>query len=269
MDLILLGSGNAATQLGNSLQKAGYRFVQLFSRREENAHTLSRMLGDCPYTTDLSQIDPSIADAVISALKDSADEEVWQQINFGNTPAFHTAGTMPMDALAPHAKHRGVLYPLQTLTKARLLDFRTVPLFIEAESPETMTLLQDMANAISDNVREVNSEQRRSIHLAAVFLCRSARPSVTPEEERLHRSMQFVKFLLRCLILHKIRNQLRTLALIYKCQHSICICNRSLPDYDHISHLDCFRRLDVCSIKTHLSAITCSRSLTSGLICTD
>lgn len=169
MDLILLGSGNAATQLGNSLQKAGFRFVQLFSRREENARKLSKMLGDCPYTTDLSQIDPSKADAVISALKDSADEEVWQQIKFGNTPAFHTAGTMPMDALAPFAKHRGVLYPLQTLTKSRLLDFRSVPLFIEAESPETMTLLQTMANAISDNVREVNSEQRRSIHLAAVF----------------------------------------------------------------------------------------------------
>lgn len=168
MKLILLGSGNAATQFGCAFRRAGFHFVRLFSRTEAHASALARML-DCPYTTDPREIDPSAADAVISALSDSAAPEVWRRIRFGETPVFHTAGSLPMSALEPFAAHRGVLYPLQTLTRSRILDFKSVPLYLEAESKETMALLHTLADAVSDHVREADSEQRKALHLAAVF----------------------------------------------------------------------------------------------------
>jgi len=168
MKLILLGSGNAATQFGCAFRRAGFHIVRLFSRTEAHASELARML-DCPYTTDPDAIAPSDADAVISALSDSAAPDVWSRIRFGETPVFHTAGSLPLSALEPFAVHRGVLYPLQTLTRSRILDFKSVPLYLEAESQETMNLLHTLADSVSDHVREADSERRKSIHLAAVF----------------------------------------------------------------------------------------------------
>lgn len=168
MKLILLGSGNAATQLGMAFYEAGFKILQIYSPNPEHASLLAEKLESAPATSP-AELNINQADAVISALKDSVAENVWRQLDFGNCPVFHTAGSMPMNTLQPFAKHYGVLYPLQTLTRNRKLDFKKVPLFLEAESAETMQLLHKMADTISNSVREITSEQRKELHLAAVF----------------------------------------------------------------------------------------------------
>lgn len=169
LKLILLGSGNAATQLGTALFRAGYQFIQIYSRKMDHAARLAERIGGADYTDDPSEIKADQADLIISALRDSVAEDVWRQIHFGTTPVCHTAGSMPLDSLAPYAQHRGVLYPLQTLSLKRDLDFSSIPLFIEAESAGTLKKLKRVATAISKRVRVVTSEQRKSIHIAAVF----------------------------------------------------------------------------------------------------
>ncbi len=169
--ILLLGSGNAATRIATELKKAGFQFSQIYSRTEEHAAALATPLNAPCHTSDIKKIRPDKADLVLSALKDSAAESVWKQLSFGDRPVFHTAGSMPLDALKPYAKRRGVLYPLQTLSKSRALDFRRVPLFIEAESPETLRILRSLAEVLSDQVSEADSEQRKALHLAAVFAC--------------------------------------------------------------------------------------------------
>ena len=62
---------------------------------------------------------------------------------------------------------RGVLYPLQTFTKGRPVDMRSVPFFVESEGGEE--LLLEVANQLSDRVIRMDSERRRYLHLAAVF----------------------------------------------------------------------------------------------------
>ncbi len=171
MNLILLGSGNAATRLGIAFLQSGHRIVRLYSRNPENGRRLADLLNADPaIVTDTPEsISVAGADAVVSALRDSAAEAVWRKIDFGSCPVFHTAGSMAMETLAPYAAHRGVLYPLQTLSRTRDLDFRHVPLFIEAESPATMKLLKTLADSISGIVREADSEMRKNLHVAAVF----------------------------------------------------------------------------------------------------
>ena len=70
-----------------------------------------------------------------------------------------------------HVARYGVLYPMQTFSKQREVDFGQIPCFVESNSEEDVQLLKDIASALSEKVYEASSEQRKSLHLAAVFTC--------------------------------------------------------------------------------------------------
>jgi predicted short-subunit dehydrogenase-like oxidoreductase (DUF2520 family) len=50
------------------------------------------------------------------------------------------------------------------------VNFKEVPLCLEAENESDLELLKKVATAISDKVFEINSEQRKSLHVSAVFV---------------------------------------------------------------------------------------------------
>ena len=70
-----------------------------------------------------------------------------------------------------HAERYGVFYPMQTFSKQREVNFQEVPFFVEAKRPEDVELLKAVAATLSEKVYEASSEQRKSLHLAAVFIC--------------------------------------------------------------------------------------------------
>ncbi|MCL4482657.1 MAG: DUF2520 domain-containing protein, partial [Bacteroidetes bacterium] len=82
----------------------------------------------------------------------------------------HTAGSVSMNILATVSKNYGVFYPLQTLSKQKEVDFSSVPICIEANSAENLAKLRALAAIISDQVVQVDSMQRKQLHLAAVFV---------------------------------------------------------------------------------------------------
>lgn len=65
----------------------------------------------------------------------------------------------------------GVFYPMQTFSKQRTVDFRQIPVFVESNSAADTQTLKDIASVLSEKVYEATSEQRKSLHLAAVFTC--------------------------------------------------------------------------------------------------
>ncbi len=65
----------------------------------------------------------------------------------------------------------GVLYPMQTFSKDRAVNFREIPCFIEAGDANTLEVIKQLASNISDHVQEVSSDKRKKLHLAAVFAC--------------------------------------------------------------------------------------------------
>ncbi|MDM8153109.1 Rossmann-like and DUF2520 domain-containing protein [Bacteroides gallinaceum] len=167
----LIGAGNVATHLGQALCEAGYRISQVFSRTEASASVLSEKLA-CPYTTDIKGV-TSEADLYLVSIKDSALAEVIPSLTSLNPKALfaHTAGSMPMDVWRGEAEHYGVLYPMQTFSKDRVLDFATVPFFIEGSGREEVDALKALAERIGGRVYEATSEQRKYLHIAAVFAC--------------------------------------------------------------------------------------------------
>ena len=64
---------------------------------------------------------------------------------------------------------KGVLYPVQSLSKERPLNLRSVPFALETEYLEDYELLKELASSISDHIFQVNSDQREKLHVSAVF----------------------------------------------------------------------------------------------------
>lgn len=173
-NIVLIGSGNLATNVGKALHKCGYHISQVYSYREETAKELADKL-DTEYTTNLSDL-YSDADLYITALKDSVLPELIPQIVMGREQSLfvHTAGSVPMNVWAGYANRYGVFYPMQTFSKAREVCFDEIPFFIEANNRDDLLRLKSLASVVSHKVYEATSEQRKSLHLAAVFTCNFA-----------------------------------------------------------------------------------------------
>ncbi len=169
--IVLIGAGNLAVNLGLALHRKGYSVRQVYSRTEEAARTLAERLS-ADHTTSPEQICDD-AGLYIVALKDSVLTELIPQITAGRPDALfvHTAGSMPMDVWAGHARRYGVFYPMQTFSKARPTDFGGIPVFVEANGADDLSLLRSLAQDLSGRVYVFSSEQRRLLHLAGVFAC--------------------------------------------------------------------------------------------------
>ncbi len=167
--IVLIGAGNVATQLSFTLQKAGHTIVQVYSKHPSSAIALSKSL-KCAYTDSLKAIDKT-ADIYIIAVKDDAIAEVAKQLNLKDKIVVHTSGSVELNVLKPVTKNYGVFYPLQTFSKTNKINFKGVPVCLEAGNIATLNTLVSLAGSISNNVQKINSEQRRIIHLAAVFAC--------------------------------------------------------------------------------------------------
>ena len=169
--IAFIGAGNLATNLAKALYWKGFRIVQVYSRTKESAQELAQTV-EAVYTTDLQAVTKE-AQLYIVSLKDAAFVELLPQIVSGKENALwvHTAGSIPMNIWQGHVARHGVLYPMQTFSKQREVDFGQIPFFVEGNSEEDVRLLKDIASALSEKVYEASSEQRKSLHLAAVFAC--------------------------------------------------------------------------------------------------
>lgn len=172
--IAFIGAGNLATNLAKALYRKGFRIVQVYSRTRESAQELAQEV-EAAYTTDLQAVTKE-AQLYIVALKDAAFVELLPEIvaGKGNALWVHTAGSIPMDIWQGHVARYGVLYPMQTFSKRHEVDFGQIPFFVESNSEEDVQLLKDIASDLSEKVYEASSEQRKSLHLAAVFACNFA-----------------------------------------------------------------------------------------------
>ncbi len=169
MNIVLLGSGNVATHLGRAFKMAGQSIVQVWSRDIEHAKELADTLAS-EAISDMDDINRS-ADLYIIAVKDDAISEVGSKLKIGDKLIVHTSGSTPLQALDGVSAHTGVFYPLQTFSKNKAVDFRQVPIAIEASNPEDLASIRAIADRLSERVTELSSTQRKALHVAAVFAC--------------------------------------------------------------------------------------------------
>lgn len=168
MRIVLIGSGNVATHLGQALFAAGNEILQVYSRTLDNAILLSEGL-DAVGINQIKQLDLT-ADLYVLSVKDDALEGVIEEFPPVKGIVCHTAGSISIDVLSRFNRY-GVFYPFQTFSKSKPVDFRKIPMLIEACDNNTLQQLNSVAKSISGHLSTVSSEQRKQIHIAAVFAC--------------------------------------------------------------------------------------------------
>lgn len=165
---VLIGAGNVAHHLAPALLKAGVNLCQIYSRSVESAQELGRKTG-ISYTADSYAVYPD-CDVYIFCVSDDAILSLYKSLRINQEAlVLHTSGSVPMDIFKSLRKKYGVLYPLQTFTKKRNLDFSEIPLCIEGCSSGVTEEIRKLAGLLSFHVHEIDSEKRKTLHLAAVF----------------------------------------------------------------------------------------------------
>lgn len=168
--VVIIGAGNVATHLGKAIKNAGFQILQIVSRTEDSARELGTLLG-VPFTSSKGELNKE-ADLYIVSVKDDAITSALSTYDLPKDALIvHTAGSVPMEILKDFSSNIGTLYPLQTFSKAKDVNFKEIPVYIEANSTYNTNRLLQFAKRFSDRAKEVNSTTRSQVHLAAVFAC--------------------------------------------------------------------------------------------------
>ncbi|MCX7743881.1 MAG: F420-dependent NADP oxidoreductase [Flavobacteriales bacterium] len=166
--ITIIGTGNVAWQLGKAIYQAGIPITQIFGRDATQAETLAIQLGTTSAST-WQQLIPHQG-IFILCVKDDAIAEVAASLLHQPYLLVHTSGAVSMSILESKAQHIGVFYPLQSLHRNRVVNWKEIPVCLEASSPEAINELSRLASHISDHVTILSSDERRWLHLAAVFV---------------------------------------------------------------------------------------------------
>lgn len=165
LKVTVIGSGNVAQHLIKVfLQTKEDSLVQAFARKPKS---LLHLLPKEKITNDYNTLQE--ADVYIISVTDNAIKEVSSQLPFKNKLVVHTSGTSSIDVLE-NKNRKGVFYPLQTFSKSKEVDFSSIPLCLETENENDYKTLEILAKAISKKIFNISSEQRKSLHVAAVFV---------------------------------------------------------------------------------------------------
>jgi predicted short-subunit dehydrogenase-like oxidoreductase (DUF2520 family) len=167
--VVMIGAGNLATQLSLALHENGIEILQVYSRTVESAKALALKV-NASFTNSITDIERE-ADLYVFALSDKALQPILDGLSVPIGRVVHTAGSIPAAVFDNYAESYGVFYPLQTFSKERKVDFSDIPICIESNNMEFQENLIALAKQISKSVHVINSDQRKQLHLAAVFTC--------------------------------------------------------------------------------------------------
>lgn len=176
--MAFVGAGNVATHLALAFAKAECKITSVYSRTIESAEALGEKLnrvGQTPIiTNELAAM--AEADVYIVSVKDEAIPSVvasWPG-SLRNSVVLHTAGSVGMNALSGISAHYGVLYPMQTFSKDNPMDFKQITCFYEGSDMIAEEAAATLASTIFGQWQKLSSEDRKCLHLAAVFACNFA-----------------------------------------------------------------------------------------------
>jgi predicted short-subunit dehydrogenase-like oxidoreductase (DUF2520 family) len=169
-NISFIGSGNLAWHLAPALDNVGFVVKEVYSRNARHAASLTGRLYQAEVKASLD-FSTSPSSIFIVAVNDESISEIAREIILPDEAVLaHTSGSVPLTDLQFAATPNiGVFYPLQTFTKNKKIDFKQTPIFIESANQKTESVLMPLAKAISSHVKKIASEERKAMHIAAVF----------------------------------------------------------------------------------------------------
>ncbi|MGP1460340.1 MAG: Rossmann-like and DUF2520 domain-containing protein [Bacteroides sp.] len=169
-EIVLVGAGRVATQLGLALSRAGVSVQGVYSRNEEKASLLASRLASsvhCGVWEELLGQLPHRAVYLFCVSDDSILPlaEQWEALE---GTIIHTSGSVPMPRL--RNSRTGVFYPLQTFSLEREVDLSQTHFFVEGSDEGVVAMLTRWAKRLSGaEVVTLDSAQRQWLHLLGVL----------------------------------------------------------------------------------------------------
>ena len=163
--ILIIGAGNVATNVGLGLKQAGYEIAGCYSRSIESARLLAKKL-ETVVLEDLQELPAH--DLILICISDTSISSVITRLPTDSNIGY-TSGTVSLDEL-PNSHKIGVFYPLQTFTQNKRIDLKTVPFFVESKDENLEKELLTLARHIGLRAEITSSEQRKQLHIAAVFI---------------------------------------------------------------------------------------------------
>lgn len=183
--IAIIGSGRIAHHLAPAFYKKGIEIKGIFGRHLTEVKALASRVNS-KIIEDISQ--QIHADLVIIAVSDDAIHRVASDLSKSNEGLIvHTSGAVAMKAI-PDVFRRGVMYPLQSFSPDKNIVWNNVPFCLEAENDADLNLLGSLAELLSQRVYILNSDQRKNLHLAAVFANNFANLMFEMSEELLEKN---------------------------------------------------------------------------------
>lgn len=158
--ITIIGGGNVGSHLFKAFALAGYA-VDLVSGRDFNE--------EVAYSISISHADCNV---VLICVKDDAVSRIASLLKDFSGIVLHTSGSLGISVLADAGiKKYGVLYPLQSFSKEKEMDYAEIPFLIEASDEDVYRKVNTLALSVSERVKKADSTTRRHLHIAAVFAC--------------------------------------------------------------------------------------------------
>jgi len=165
ISIVLLGAGNIASHLYKAFKTTNNIVIKQWYNR--TLDTITSYANEVKITDDVSTLVE--ADIYIIAVSDDSIKALSEQLPFQDRFVVHTSGSVSIHHL--DKKHqRGVFYPLQSFSKNADIDFSTVPFCVEVLEKHNLELLKTLAETIGSVPYKINTEQRQTLHLSAVFI---------------------------------------------------------------------------------------------------
>ena len=181
INISFAGAGRVAEALCKELFHAGFKIDKIASETKASG----RLLADAckaAWSSDLCFGDST--EIVIVAVPDHRLKSVLGNLKCApGTLVVHTAGSFGLDIFPEHIKHKGIFYPLQTFSKGRKVNFTDLPFLLESSDDESSVILRELVESIHGTVHFIDTDHRRMLHLAAVFICNFTNHMLTMGKE--------------------------------------------------------------------------------------
>jgi predicted short-subunit dehydrogenase-like oxidoreductase (DUF2520 family) len=158
----LIGTGNVAWHLLHFIENNPNMHLQAWYGRKMDFKIKNKNI----FCNDITYLKE--ATVTILAVSDDVICELSSQLCFKNQLVVHTSGSKSINIL-DSKNRKGVFYPLQSFSKNKPVDFTSIPIIIEAEQVKDTFFLTNFAKLFTPNVLNINSQQRLSLHVSAVF----------------------------------------------------------------------------------------------------
>lgn len=150
----IIGAGNVGLYLFAAFKNKGIKCC-LFSRRASaQVEALSNFTGDF--------------DLCLICIPDDSIADLSAQLPICKGIIAHSSGTVSLDALAKKHPFRAIFYPPMSLRPDAQTPLEKITFCLEAKDPQSLVQLEEFCSHNQILSARLNSEDRASLHLAAV-----------------------------------------------------------------------------------------------------